>query len=95
MLNAQMRLYDYYTIGDANEYGQPQVTPEPVGQIKMAINITSQSNQSNINYKNAQYVGLTKAPVDDKYIIKYNGAKLKVLYCNTLGRYTTVFMSEM
>lgn len=95
MINAQMRLFDFYTIGEANAYGQPQTSPEPIGKIKMAINITSQSNQSNIKYKNAQYVGLTKAPIDDKYIIKYNDARLKVLYCNTLGRYTVVFMSEI
>ena len=99
MINADMRLYDYFTLGDDNGYGQPQlpaVDAEPDGQIKMAINITSQSTQDNVNYQDAQYVGLTFADVDDTYIITRSlHERLKVLYVNPKGRLKQVFMKRI
>lgn len=95
MINADMRIYDYFTLGANNAYGQPAMSAEPVGTIKMAINISSQSVQDNINYKDCQYVGLTHANVDDTYVIQYGNEKLKVLYVNPKGRYKQVFMREM
>jgi hypothetical protein len=95
MINADMRIYDYFTLGENNAYGQPAMSAEPVGTIKMAINISSQSVQDNINYKDCQYVGLTHANVNDTYVIQYGTEKLKVLYVNPKGRYKQVFMREM
>ena len=95
MINADMRIYDYFTLGENNAYGQPSMSAEPVGVIKMAINISSQSVQDNINYKDCQYVGLTHANVNDTYVIQYGTEKLKVLYVNPKGRYKQVFMREM
>ena len=95
MINAQMRLYDYFTIGDADGYGQPSISTEPEGTIKIAINVASQAIQDNINYKDCTYIGLTQAKVDDTYIIKYGEELLKVLYVNSLGKYQQVFMKEM
>lgn len=95
MINANMRLYDYFTFGDDDGYGQPTLSTNPVGQIKMAINISSQSIQDNINYKDAQYIGLTHAEVDDTYVIEYGNGRLKVLYVNPKGRYNQVFLKEM
>lgn len=95
MINAQMRLYDYFTIGDADGYGQPSISTEPEGTIKIAINVASQNIQDNINYKDCTYIGLTQAKVDDTYIIKYGEELLKVLYVNSLGRCQQVFMKEM
>jgi hypothetical protein len=95
MINADMRIYDYFTLGENNAYGQPSMSAEPVGTIKMAINISSQSVQDNINYKDCQYVGLTHAEVNDTYVIQYGNEKLKVLYVNPKGRYKQVFMREM
>lgn len=95
MINADMRLYDYFTFGDNDGYGQAQLSADPVGQIKMAINITSQSVQDNINYKEARYVGLTHADIDDTYVIAYGNERLKVLYVNPKGRYKQVFLGEM
>lgn len=95
MINADMRFYDYYTLGEKDGYGQPILSTEPVGQIKMAINISSQNIQDNINYKGSQYIGLTYAPVNDTYVINYEDKKLKVLYVNPKGRLTQVFMSEV
>lgn len=94
MINAQTRIYDYFTLGDLDRYGQPQLSAEPTGQIKMAIYTTSQSIQDNINYQNATYLGLTRAPIDDKYVIQFGDKKLKVLYV-TPGRIAQVYMAEI
>lgn len=96
MINANMRLYDYFTLGTKDEYGQtamPDKDATPVGKVKMAINLTSQSVQDNINYVGAQYVGLTHANVDDTYIIAFGNERLKVLYVNPVGRLNQVFMA--
>lgn len=95
MINAQMRFYDYFTLGEPNEYGQPVISDEPKGTIKMSINIASQTTQDNINYKDCRYIGLTHAPVNDSYIIQYNEEKLKVLYVNPLGRLTQVYLTNI
>lgn len=95
MINADMRIYDYYTYGENDGYGQPTLSAIPQGKIKMAINITSQSIQDNINYKDCQYIGLTLFPIDDTYVIQYGEEKLKVLYVNPKGRYKQVFLSEI
>ena len=94
MINADMRLYSFYTIGAADAYGQPQESAEPVGQIKAAIYTTSQVIQDNVNYKEAQYIGLTQADVKDAYVIKYGEGLLKVLYINPIGRYKQVFLTD-
>jgi hypothetical protein len=95
MISTDMRTYNYFTFGDSSGYGQPQLSTEPVGTIKMAINITSQSVVDNIKYKDASYIGLTQAEVKDTYVIEYEGAKLKVLYVNAKGRFKQVFLGEM
>ena len=96
MINTDFRLYDYSTFGEDDGYGMPQLSEEPKGQIKMAINISSQSIQDNILYKDCSYVGLTQdANVDDTYVIRYGKGKLKVLYVNPKGRYKQVFLKEM
>lgn len=96
MINTDMRLYNYFTTGNNNEYGQavlPSENAEPEGQIKMAINISSQSVQDNINYSGAQYIGLTHAEIDDTYLIEYEERRLKVLYINPKGRLKQVFLN--
>lgn len=92
MINTNMRLYSYSTIGANDAYGQPTVS-EPVGEVKMAINILSQSVADNIMFNNATYIGLTQADVKDTYIIHYEGQELKVLYVNPKGRFKQVFMN--
>lgn len=92
MINAQMHEYDYYTYGQPDEYGQAQLSEEVQGTIKMAISTTSQTIQDNINYKGANYLGLThNANVNDSFVIKYGEEQLKVLYV-TPGRLKQVFM---
>ena len=95
MINVDMRHYDYFTFGDKDEYGQRKLSTEVKGSILIAIYTTSQTVQDNINYKSAQYIGLTKATVNDSYVINYDNKKLKVLYVTEKGRYKQVFMSEI
>ena len=98
MINADMRLYDYFTLGADDEYGQaqiPSIDSEPTGQIKMCINLSSQAITDNIKYSNCSYVGLTRESVNDTYIIKYENELLKVLYVNPKGRLTQVFLAEI
>lgn len=95
-----MRLYDYFTTGTKNAYGQTVAKPAadavPDGQIKMAINISSQSIQDHIIYKNCSYVGLTTdKSINDKMIIKYGDELLKVQYVNPKGRLIQVFMKNI
>lgn len=96
MINAQMRLYQYYTYGEQDLYGQPRLSKEPKGTIKIAINISSQTTQDNILYKNCSYIGLTTdAEINDKYVIQYGSERLKVLYVNPIGRLKQVFLERM
>lgn len=95
MINTDMRYYDFYTLGELNAYGQSQLSTEPQGQIKMAIYLTSQSVQDNINYKDCRYLGLTTGTIDDSCVIKYGNEKLKVLYVNPQGKYKQVFLGEI
>jgi len=90
-----MKIYNYFTLGEDNGYGQPAISTEPKGTIKMSIHTSSQSVQDNINYKDCNYIGLTLAKVDDTYIIEKDEERLKVLYVNPEGRYTQVFMKAI
>jgi hypothetical protein len=95
MISADMRAYNYFLLTEENGYGQPALTPEVQGTIKMAINITSQSVQDNIKYKDAAYIGLTLEAINDTYVIQYGEELLKVLYINPKGRYKQVFLGAM
>lgn len=95
MINTNMKDYIYYTFGELNEYGQAVLSKEAQGTIKMAIYISSQFIQDNINYKGANFVGLTNSPIDDSYVIEYGEEKLKVLYITPGGRYKQVFLARI
>lgn len=95
MINANMREYDYYLYGDNNGYGQPTLSKEVQGTVKMSIDTTNQNTQDNVNYKDSKYIGLTHADVTDKFVIQYGKEKLKVLYVQPKGRFKQVFMGSM
>lgn len=95
MISTDTRAYNYFTLGDSDGYGQPTVSEEVIGTIKMAINISSQTIQDNINYKDCSYIGLTMdKSVNDKMVIQYGDEKLKVQYINPRGRYIQVFLKQ-
>ena len=92
----EMRHYDYFTFGANDEYGQPVLSQEPEGTIKMAIYNTVQSTQDNVLYTDATYVGLTSdAEVNDTYVIEMDNMRLKVLYVQPKGTWKQVFMARM
>lgn len=95
MINPQMKNYNYYLLGDVDDYGQETIPTTPTGTIKMAINLKTENTADNIIFNDSQYIGLTHQPVTDKYIIDYNGMKLKVILVNDFGRIKTVFMAVM
>lgn len=95
MINADFRQYNYFLYEDADGYGQPQLSEDIKGSVKMAINITSQAVQDNIRYKDATYMGLTHSLLDESYVIEYGEEKLKVLYVNPKGRLKQVFMKNI
>lgn len=96
MINALMRSYDYFTLGEKNAYGVEKLSTNPVGKVKLAISLSSQSVQDNINYENAQYVALTHSSLlDNSCVIQYGEEKLKVLYINPYGRYKQVFLARI
>lgn len=99
MINSNMKDYNYYLIGESNNYGQATIikdidnNPIVQGQVKLNINIISQTLIDNIRYQDATYLGLThNKDINDKYIIEYEGKKLKVKYINNRGRYTQVYL---
>lgn len=96
MITLNMREYDFYTFGAPNSYGQPQLSKDPVGKVKLSIFTTSQNVQANVNYTNANYIGLTHdKAINDTYVIKYGEECLKVLYTSKQGRFIQVFMAKM
>ena len=95
MINTDMRDYKYYTYIDENEYGQPTISKDVKGTVKMAIYLVSNTKEDSINYTSIQYQGITKdTDIDDTYVIKYGNKKLKVLYVIE-GIYRQVFMTRM
>lgn len=95
MVNTDMRVYDYFTYGDDDAYGQPQLSEEVQGTVKMAIYIASQGIQDSVTYNGTQYVGLTHDAVTDKYVIQYGDEKLKVLFVNPTGTWKQIYLSRM
>ena len=95
MINPDMRLYDYYTYGDNDAYAQPQLSQDVQGTIKMAIYTASQGIKDSVTYTGTEYIGLTHDAISDKYVIRHNDEKLKVLYINTRGTWKQVYMARM
>lgn len=96
MIISGMKEYGYYLYGEENEYGQPTLSEEINGTVKMSIYTSNKSVQDNINYENANYIGFTYADIDDKYVIQYGDEKLKVLYIVAAPRLMKqVFMGKM
>ena len=95
MINARFREYNYYTFGSENGYGQPVLSTEPVGTIKLAIYTSNLSTQDNVNYKDCNYIALTHAEVKDTYVIEFGEERLKVLYVNNEGRLKQAFLKAI
>jgi hypothetical protein len=96
MISTDFREYDFYTYGDADGYGQPVLSKDVQGTIKIAIFPSGTAIQDNIAFKNASFVGLTHdSKVNDTYVIMYKNKRLKVLYVQSTGRFKQVYLGEM
>ena len=97
MISTNTRSYDYYLYGDNDGYGQPQLSTDVVGTVKMSVYAISKTVQNGVQYTNEDYIGLTyDQNIDDTYVIQYGTEKLKVLYtikCPNVK--TQVFMARM
>ncbi len=94
-MEQNMRKYGYFSYGETDSYGQPQLSTEIVGEIKLAIGIASQQIQDSIAYSGTQYTALTNAHIDDTMVIQYGDEKLKVLHVNPLGKYKQAYLARM
>lgn len=95
MVNADMRTYEYFTYQEEDAYGQPKLSEEVQGTIKIAIYTATQSIQDSVAYAGTQYTGLTHDAVTDKYVIQYGDERLKVLYINPRGTWKQVYLTRM
>ena len=96
MISVDMKIQKYFKYNNRDNYGQLTLSPDAAGEVKIAIYTTSQSIQDNINYKDANYIGLTNSSLlDDKTAVEYEDKKLKVLYVNPVGRFKQVFLKEI
>lgn len=96
MISNQMKNYNYYTFEENNSYGQPNLSKDIKGNVKMAINLISEAISESSLYSGATFIGLTfDKKVDETYVIQYGEDKLKVIYANPLGRYNQVFLARM
>lgn len=95
MFQSYFRKYPFKKYNEQlNAYGQRQLI-QSESEIKMAIFLNNQALSSDINYSNAQYIGITESPIDDTYIINYNGTDLKVLYINSSRAFTVVYLQKV
>lgn len=95
MINADMRLYNYYTAG-SDGYGSPTIKYPPLGQVKMSINITSADDQANTAFYASEYVGIMVAGntrlAKGHYVDIGEGTLVQVQTIYKKGRYWQVFM---
>lgn len=96
MINANMRYYDYYTIGELDEYGQEKMSKKVAGRVKMSIYQTAQNTTNTVLYADADFIGLTMDKnVKDSFVIVYGDIRLKVRQINAQGRLTQVFLKKV
>lgn len=97
MIATDMKEYNYYLYGEPDAYGQPTLSNEVQGSVKMAIYSSNKSITGDVNYTGGDYIGLThNKNIDDKYVIQYGEERLKVKYTISVPRHMTqVFMSRM
>ena len=95
MIQNNMKLYNYYTLDEIDDYGTNQVSEKISGQVKLSIFLQTKQLSDNSIYKEAQFTALTNdKDINEKYLIEYNNMLLKVLYINDLGRYRQIYLGS-
>ena len=96
MIQSNMKLYNYYTLDELDDYGTNQASEEIKGQVKLSIFLQTKQLSDNSIYKDTQFTALTNdKDINEKYLIEYNEKLLKVLYINDLGRYRQVYLGSI
>ena len=95
MIQSNMKLYNYYTLSEIDDYGTNQISKQISGQVKLSIFLQTKQLSDNSIYKEAQFTALTNdKDINEKYLIEYNNMLLKVLYINDLGRYRQIYLGS-
>ena len=95
MIQNNMKLYNYYTLDEIDDYGTNQVSQQVSGQVKLSIFLQTKQLSDNSIYKEVQFTALTNdKDINEKYLIEYNNMLLKVLYINDLGRYRQIYLGS-
>lgn len=95
MIQSNMKLYNYRTLGELDEYGTEQISKQVSGQVKLSIFLQTKQLSDNSIYKDVQFTALTNdKDINEKYLIEYNNMLLKVLYINDLGRYRQIYLGS-
>ena len=95
MIQNNMKLYNYYTLSELDDYGTNQVSKQISGQVKLSIFLQTKQLSDNSIYKEVQFTALTNdKDINEKYLIEYNNMLLKVLYINDLGRYRQIYLGS-
>ena len=95
MIQSNMKLYNYYTLGELDDYGTEQVSKQVSGQVKLSIFLQTKQLSDNSIYKDVQFTALTNdKDINEKNLIEYNNMLLKVLYINDLGRYRQIYLGS-
>ena len=95
MIQSNMKLYNYYTLGEFDDYGTEQVSKQVSGQVQLSIFLQTKQLSDNSIYKDVQFTALTNdKDINEKYLIEYNNMLLKVLYINDLGRYRQIYLGS-
>lgn len=95
MINTDMRPYDYLLYEEKNEYGTPSLGTEVKGSINLAIYTNTMAVTDSVKYSEGDYVALTRAAINDSFVILYGDKKLKVLYVIPSHMYNQAFLKEI
>lgn len=91
-IRSSMKSYPLYELGSLDSYGQLG-SPNLVGEVELDLQVYSHSQLGSPLYENCEFIGLTLArDLSDKNLIEVEGKKLKVLFVNSQGRYTQIFL---
>ena len=59
MIQSNMKLYNYRTLGELDDYGTNQIGTDVKGQVKLSIFLQTKQLSDNSIYKEAQFTALT------------------------------------
>lgn len=92
MISRELIKATLITYDGIDEYGQEGINPINQTPIEITFGIYKHQPTEDIRFQNVEYVGLTKASVNDSQAIKIGDKEYKIQFVNPFGRYKEVFM---